>query len=166
MTTLITGAGLIGTAFAAHALARGEAIVFLDPEPRPIEATFERRDDRVTGRYTFGLGFGAITNGQVVGQQLRFHWEWAGNYGQGVLQAQFFRLIEAACQKYCPFEHSKCGDVCSCCRIIMIAIPTFLRSPRGFICEWMCERFFVFGSPHVILLPALCYYLRFPLFEP
>ena len=34
MTTLITGAGLIGTAFAAHALARGEAIVFLDPEPR------------------------------------------------------------------------------------------------------------------------------------
>ena len=34
MTTLVTGAGLIGTAFAAHALARGEAIVFLDPEPR------------------------------------------------------------------------------------------------------------------------------------
>src|SRR5438477_4212227 len=52
------------------------------------------------------------------------------------------------------------------CRIIMIAIPTFLRSPRGFICEWMRERFFVFGSPHVILLPTLCYYLRFPLFEP
>src|SRR5438046_10078384 len=52
------------------------------------------------------------------------------------------------------------------CRIIMIGIPTFLRSPRGFICEWMRERFFVFGSPHVILLPTLCYYLRFPLFEP
>ena len=63
-------------------------VQFLDPEPRPIEATFERRDDQVTGRYTFGLGFGAITNGQVVGPQLRFHWEWAGNYGRGVLQAQ------------------------------------------------------------------------------
>jgi nucleoside-diphosphate-sugar epimerase len=34
MTTLVTGAGLIGTAFAAEALARGEKIVFLDPEPR------------------------------------------------------------------------------------------------------------------------------------
>src|SRR5437879_5983602 len=34
MTTLVTGAGLIGTAFARHAFARGEAIVFLDPEPR------------------------------------------------------------------------------------------------------------------------------------
>jgi hypothetical protein len=71
-----------------HGVYRGQMVQFLDPEPRPIEATFERRDDRVTGRYTFGLGFGAITNGQIVGQQLRFHWEWAGNYGQGVLQAQ------------------------------------------------------------------------------
>ncbi|HZS64542.1 MAG TPA: NAD(P)-dependent oxidoreductase [Xanthobacteraceae bacterium] len=34
MTTLVTGAGLIGTAFAKEALARGEKIVFLDPEPR------------------------------------------------------------------------------------------------------------------------------------
>jgi len=34
MPTLVTGAGLIGTAFAAEALARGEAVVFLDPEPR------------------------------------------------------------------------------------------------------------------------------------
>ena len=34
MTTLVTGAGLIGTAFAKHALARGERVVFLDPEPR------------------------------------------------------------------------------------------------------------------------------------
>src|SRR5262249_31559804 len=34
MTTLITGAGLIGTAFAQCALARGEALIFLDPEPR------------------------------------------------------------------------------------------------------------------------------------
>jgi UDP-glucose 4-epimerase len=34
MTTLITGAGLIGTAFARRAHARGEKVVFLDPAPR------------------------------------------------------------------------------------------------------------------------------------
>ena len=34
MTTLVTGAGLIGTEFARCALARGEAVVFVDPEPR------------------------------------------------------------------------------------------------------------------------------------
>jgi UDP-glucose 4-epimerase len=34
MATLVTGAGLIGTAFAQIALGRGEKIVFLDPEPR------------------------------------------------------------------------------------------------------------------------------------
>src|ERR1700681_4836876 len=34
LTTLVTGAGLIGTEFARCALARGEAVVFVDPEPR------------------------------------------------------------------------------------------------------------------------------------
>lgn len=34
MTTLVTGAGLIGTAFAKLAIARGEKVVFVDPEPR------------------------------------------------------------------------------------------------------------------------------------
>jgi nucleoside-diphosphate-sugar epimerase len=34
MTTVVTGAGLIGTAFAQNALARGEEVVFVDPEPR------------------------------------------------------------------------------------------------------------------------------------
>jgi UDP-glucose 4-epimerase len=34
LTTLVTGAGLIGTEFARYALARGEAVVFVDPEPR------------------------------------------------------------------------------------------------------------------------------------
>lgn len=34
MTTLVTGAGLIGTEFARCALRRGEAVVFVDPEPR------------------------------------------------------------------------------------------------------------------------------------
>jgi UDP-glucose 4-epimerase len=34
MTTLITGAGLIGTAYAQRALSRNEPVVFFDPEPR------------------------------------------------------------------------------------------------------------------------------------
>jgi UDP-glucose 4-epimerase len=34
MPTLITGAGLVGTSFAKEALARGEPVVFVDPEPR------------------------------------------------------------------------------------------------------------------------------------
>jgi nucleoside-diphosphate-sugar epimerase len=34
MTTLVTGAGLIGTEFARCALRRGEPVVFVDPEPR------------------------------------------------------------------------------------------------------------------------------------
>ncbi len=34
MTVLVTGAGLIGTSFAKNAIARGEQVIFLDPEPR------------------------------------------------------------------------------------------------------------------------------------
>lgn len=34
MTVFVTGAGLVGTAFAQHAIARGEEVVFVDPEPR------------------------------------------------------------------------------------------------------------------------------------
>ena len=34
MTTVVTGAGLIGTAFAKNAIARGENVIFVDPEPR------------------------------------------------------------------------------------------------------------------------------------
>src|SRR5437660_12298418 len=43
-----------------------------------------------------------------------------------------------------------------------------LGFPRStmFSCERMRERFFVFGSPHVIFLPALCNHLWVPLFEP
>ncbi len=77
--------------------------------------------------------------------------------------------VKSALSEHCNCEgaaHAGPRIELSICRIMMIAIPTFLRSPRGFICEWMCEQFFVFGSPHVILLPALCYYLLFPLFEP
>src|SRR5438876_10090707 len=52
------------------------------------------------------------------------------------------------------------------CRILMITIPPFWLGPRRFICEWMREWLFVFGSLHVILLPALCDHVRFSLFEP
>jgi len=34
MTTLITGAGLVGTSYAQHAVRRGEKVVFVDPIPR------------------------------------------------------------------------------------------------------------------------------------
>ena len=34
MTVLVTGAGLVGTSFAQNAIARGEEVVFVDPEPR------------------------------------------------------------------------------------------------------------------------------------
>jgi UDP-glucose 4-epimerase len=44
MTTLVTGAGLIGTAFARHAIARGERVVFLDPEPRTDFLRFKLGD--------------------------------------------------------------------------------------------------------------------------
>ncbi|MDH7797535.1 MULTISPECIES: NAD(P)-dependent oxidoreductase [unclassified Beijerinckia] len=44
MVTLVTGAGLIGTAFARHAMKRGEHIVFLDPEPRQDFLRFKLGD--------------------------------------------------------------------------------------------------------------------------
>ena len=34
MTTLITGAGLVGTSYGQHAVRRGEKVVFVDPIPR------------------------------------------------------------------------------------------------------------------------------------
>ena len=44
MTVLVTGAGLIGTAFARYAIARGERVVFLDPEPRTDFLRFKLGD--------------------------------------------------------------------------------------------------------------------------
>jgi nucleoside-diphosphate-sugar epimerase len=44
MTTLVTGAGLIGTSFARHAIARGEKVVFVDPEPRADFLKFKLGD--------------------------------------------------------------------------------------------------------------------------
>jgi UDP-glucose 4-epimerase len=46
MATLITGAGLIGTAFARHALKRGEEIVFFDLEPRDGYIKFRLTSDK------------------------------------------------------------------------------------------------------------------------
>ena len=44
MTTLVTGAGLVGTSFARHALKRGEDVVFFDPEPRESFLRFKLGD--------------------------------------------------------------------------------------------------------------------------
>lgn len=41
MSTLITGAGLVGTSFARFAKARGEHVVFLDPVPREDYVSFK-----------------------------------------------------------------------------------------------------------------------------
>jgi Peptidase U49 len=66
---------------------RGEFVQFGEaPDPMAIELILERRGDQITGRYSFGLGLGAIREGRVVENRLYFDWEWAGNYGQGVLE--------------------------------------------------------------------------------
>lgn len=48
MTILVTGAGLVGTSFAREALARGEKIVFFDPEPRADFIDFKLGAGRAT----------------------------------------------------------------------------------------------------------------------
>jgi hypothetical protein len=59
-----------------------------DPDcPGPISVVLNRHGDRVRGDYTFGLGTGKITSGTVNGDALFFEWEWANNYGRGVLHA-------------------------------------------------------------------------------
>jgi UDP-glucose 4-epimerase len=44
MSILVTGAGLIGTGFAREAIARGEEVIFLDPEPRADYLKFKLGD--------------------------------------------------------------------------------------------------------------------------
>ena len=56
MTTLVTGAGLIGTAFAQNALARGETVVFVDPEPR-ADFSAAKRDLGWEPRFTIASAF-------------------------------------------------------------------------------------------------------------
>ena len=77
--------------------------------------------------------------------------------------------VKSAFSEHCNCQaaaHAGLRIELSVCRFMMIAISTVLCGPGDFIYEWMRERFFIFGSPHVILLPALSYYLRFPLVEP
>lgn len=52
MTTLVTGAGLIGASFAQQARKRGERVVFLDPEPRVdfLRAKLGKESDHVLVR--------------------------------------------------------------------------------------------------------------------
>lgn len=64
---------------------QGEFVQFLDPRPMAVEIVLERRGDYVQGRYSFGLGI-ALIEGDVENRRLYFDWEWAGNYGQGVLE--------------------------------------------------------------------------------
>jgi hypothetical protein len=66
---------------------RGEFVQFLDPAPRAIEFVLKRRGDDVTGHYSFGLGVGTI-EGKVVGKRLHFRWDWAKNYGRGILEGR------------------------------------------------------------------------------
>jgi len=57
-----------------------------EPQSFPVETIFERRGDKVTGRYSFGLGIGSI-EGVVEGGTLNLRWTWSGNYGRATLHA-------------------------------------------------------------------------------
>lgn len=56
-----------------------------EPQSFPVETVFERRGDKVTGRYSFGLGIGSI-EGVVEGNTLHVRWTWSGNYGRATLR--------------------------------------------------------------------------------
>jgi hypothetical protein len=60
----------------------------IDPgNPGQITAVLHRDGSDVRGEYSFGLGIGRIPHGTINGDALFFEWEWAGNYGRGVLHA-------------------------------------------------------------------------------
>ena len=67
---------------------RGEVVQFVEPSPFPVEVVLVRRNDNVTGNYSFGLGVGAIKAGRIEGNRLYFEWEWAANYGRGVFESR------------------------------------------------------------------------------
>jgi hypothetical protein len=46
----------------------------------------DRNGDRATGRFSFGIGEGAL-QGRAVGDDLHFEWQWGDTYGRGVLKA-------------------------------------------------------------------------------
>ena len=66
---------------------KGQLVQFLEPAPMDLELVLQRQGDRVQGNYTFGLGLGLVV-GRVVGKTLYFDWQWADNYGRGVLEAR------------------------------------------------------------------------------
>jgi len=65
----------------------GEFVQFSDPRPTPIEFVLERNGGQVTGEFSFGLGVGMITNGNIRDGRLYFDWQWASNYGQAMFEA-------------------------------------------------------------------------------
>jgi hypothetical protein len=69
---------------------RGEMTQNPDPDSMPFELGLRRQGDKVYGYYTFGLGSGTLV-GSVVGNKLHFNWEWASNYGHGLLEGQIDR---------------------------------------------------------------------------
>jgi hypothetical protein len=52
----------------------------------PVEITLQRNNDRVNGRFNFGLGAGSL-DGMVVEDRLYFNWQWGWTYGKGVFYA-------------------------------------------------------------------------------
>jgi hypothetical protein len=54
----------------------------------PVVVVLNRQDgNQVKGQYTFGLGQGTI-EGTVSGDSLFYDWNWAGNYGRGILRSE------------------------------------------------------------------------------
>ena len=75
-----------GTAFSGTFV--GQFTQNSDPgNPGQIAAVLRHNGTKVSGEYTIGLGIGAIQHGTVNGDALFFEWEYAGNYGRGVLHA-------------------------------------------------------------------------------
>jgi hypothetical protein len=86
LPSLATPKGTDGIAFSGSFV--GNFTQNTDPaNPGRISAVLRRNGTQVQGEYSFGLGIGAIPRGTVNGDALFFEWEWAGNYGHGVLHS-------------------------------------------------------------------------------
>lgn len=53
----------------------------------PIEISFQRHGNIVTGNYSFGIGIGKIS-GKVMDNKFIYEWSWAGNSGYGSFETQ------------------------------------------------------------------------------
>lgn len=72
-----------------HGIYRGEYIRPLadsTTEELPMCLVLNRKNDRVTGFFSFSLGEGTIA-GRVVGETLVFEWHWGTVYGEGTFQS-------------------------------------------------------------------------------